>query len=101
MLRFWKAFLAAAVALAGLLSLTPSPASAAARPVVVVQGFYGPRWWYGPGWWGSYGPYWGPPYYAVPNTGTVKIKTEDKNAAVYIDDGYAGRAAKLKKFALR
>lgn len=101
MVRFWKAPLAA-VALAGLLSFAPTPAPAATRPVVIVRGFYGPGWWYGPGWdwYGWYGPYWGAPY-AVPVTGTVKLKTHDKHAAVYVDGGYAGVAEKLKKFPLR
>jgi hypothetical protein len=36
----------------------------------------------------------------VPYTGEVKIKTNDKKAAVFIDGGYAGQTAKLKKFAL-
>ncbi len=100
---FWKAPAVVAIGLAGLLSLSPTPVSAApSGQVVIVRGFYGPRWWYGPGWgwYGWYGP-WGPPYVAVPVTGTVKIKTHDKNAAVYVDGGYAGLTAKLKKFALR
>jgi PEGA domain len=84
------------IALAGLLTLVP--AASAAGVVVVGRGFYGPYGWYGPGW---YGPYWGPPYAVVPYTGQVKIKTNDKNAAVFVDGGYAGQAAKLKKFALR
>jgi len=100
MFRFWKVPLVAAVALAGVLSFARSPASAATRPVVVVRGFYGPGWWYGPGWYGWYGPYWGPAY-AVPATGTVKLKTQDEHAAVYVDGGYAGVAKKLKKFPLR
>ena len=103
MFRVWKAPLVTAIALAGFLSFSPTPTAAAPPPVVVSRGFYGPGWWYGPrrGWSGWYGPWWGPPYVAVPATGTVKIKTQDKNAAVYVDGGYAGPAAKLKKFALR
>ena len=93
---FRKLLFAAPIALAGLLTLVP--AAAAAQGVVVVGGgFYRPYGW-GPGW---YGPYWGPPYAVVPYTGQVKIKTNDKNAAVFVDGGYAGQAAKLKKFALR
>jgi hypothetical protein len=91
---FRRLLFAGPVALAGLLALVP--AAAAAQGVVVVGGgFYRP---YGPGW---YGPYWGPAYAVVPYTGQVKIKTNDKNAAVFVDGGYAGQAAKLKKFALR
>jgi hypothetical protein len=93
---FRKLLFAAPIALAGLLTLVP--ATAAAQGVVVVgRGFYRPYGW-GPAW---YGPYWGPPYAVVPYTGQVKIKTNDKNAAVFVDGGYAGQAAKLKKFALR
>ena len=83
------------IALAGLLALVPA-APAAQGVVVVGRGFYRPYGW-GPGW---YGPYWGP-YAVVPYTGQVKIKTNDKNAAVFVDGGYAGQAAKMKKFALR
>jgi hypothetical protein len=93
---FRKLMLAAPIALATLLV----PAASAAQGVVVVGGGfyrpYGPAWW-GPGW---YGPAYGP-YAVVPYTGQVKIKTNDKNAAVFVDGGYAGQAAKLKKFALR
>ncbi len=35
------------------------------------------------------------------NSGNVKIKTEVKDASVFVDGGYAGQARKLKKFALR
>ena len=47
-----------------------------------------------------YGPRWGAPYALVPYTGDLKIKTNNKNAGVFIDGGYAGQTAKLKKFAL-
>jgi hypothetical protein len=90
--------LVAPIVLASFLTLIP--AASAAGIVVVGGGFYRP---YGPAWWGPgwYGPYWGPPYAVVPYTGQVKIKTNDKNAAVFVDGGYAGQTAKLKKFALR
>jgi len=91
-----RLMLAAPIALATFLV----PAASAAQGVVVVGGGfyrpYGPVWW-GPGW---YGRAWAP-YAVVPYTGQVKIKTNDKNAAVFVDGGYAGQAAKLKKFALR
>jgi PEGA domain len=111
MRRFLKVPLIAVLALAGFLTFAPVTASAAmrgGRVVIVGGGFYG-RGWYGPGWgWGGwygpgwyYGPWgWGPGYY-VPNAGKVKIVTPDKNASVYIDGGYAGPVAKLKKFSLR
>jgi len=94
---FRKSRFVVPMALVGLLSL--ASVASAAQPVVVVGGgfyrFYGPGW--GPAW---YGPRWGAPYPIVPYTGEVKIKTNNKNAAVFIDDGYAGQTAKLRKFAL-
>jgi PEGA domain len=106
MRRFLKLPLIALLALAGFLTIAPVTASAAPRGRVVVvgggfygRGWYGPGWgWYGPGWY--YGPGWGPGYY-IPNAGKVKIVTPDKNASVYVDGGYAGPVAKLKKFSLR
>ena len=94
---FRRLLFAGPIVLAGLLLV---PAASAAQGVVVVGGFYRP---YGPAWWGPgwYAPYWGPSYAVVPYTGQVKIKTNNKNAAVFVDGGYAGQAAKLKKFALR
>ena len=96
---FRRLLFAGPIVLTGLLTLVPA-ASAAQGVVVVGGGFYRP---YGPAWWGPgwYGPYWGPSYALVPYTGHVKIKTNDKNAAVFVDGGYAGQAGKLKKFALR
>ena len=109
MRKFLKVPLIALLALAGFLTVAPVTASAApgGRVVVVGGGFYGRGWygpgpgwgWYGPGWYG--GPYgWAPGYY-MPNAGKVKIVTPDKNASVYVDGGYAGPVAKLKKFSLR
>ena len=106
MRKFLKVPLIAMLAVAGLLTIAPVTASAAGRVVIVGGGFYGRGWygpgwgWYGPGWYGPYG--WGPGYYYYgPNAGKVKIVTPDKNASVYIDGGYAGPVAKLKKFSLR
>ena len=111
MRKFLKVPLIAILAFAGFLIVAPVTASAApAGRVVVVRGgfygggWYGPGWgwygprWYGPAWYGAWG--WGPGYY-VPNAGKVKIVTPDKNASVYVDGGYAGTVAKLKKFSLR
>jgi hypothetical protein len=74
-------------------------------------GFYGGGWglgWYGPAWgWGGYYPYWGPyaygygyGYSSTPRYGDVKITDAGKDAMVYVDGGYAGRVAQLKKFRL-
>jgi len=46
-------------------------------------------------------PYAYPPDYMATNFGYVKIKTDLKNALVYVDGGFADRIEKAKKFALR
>src|SRR5712671_2924648 len=85
---------------------------ASARPRVFVGGYVGPRYygpafygpaWYGPGW-GWYGPGWAPygyGYTPAPTTGSVKFETKMKDAAVYVDGGYAGTVGELKTFHLR
>jgi len=65
-------------------------AGAAIRP----YRFYGPAWYPWPG-------AWGPSYVIVPQNGDVKIETHLKDAAVYVDGGYAGMTGKLKEFSLR
>ncbi len=95
-------------AIALLAFLTLAPMALAQRRVIVVQRrpsvviVQRPFFW-GPGWYDPYYP-WGPPYpygYAsVPSTGDVKLATDMKDASVYVDGGYAGRAGKLKKFPL-
>lgn len=95
MTRYWKA---SAIVLLAILTLAPL-ASAGPRRVVIVGGGFG----WGPSW---YSPYWGwgPGYYAyrpAANTGKVKLVTQMKDASVYIDDGFAGKAGKLKNFPLR
>jgi hypothetical protein len=94
-----------AIALLALVCIAPV---ASARPRVFVGGYFGPAFygpsWYGPGWYG-YGPGWGPGYgYGynnVPTTGSVKLETKMKDAAVYVDGGYAGTVGELKTFHLR
>ena len=46
-------------------------------------------------------PYAYPPDYMAANFGYVKIKTDHKDASVYVDGGFADKVAKAKKFALR
>jgi len=46
-------------------------------------------------------PYAYEPDYMAQNFGYVKIKTERKDASVYVDGGLADRLEKAKKFALR
>ena len=100
MTRYLRVSLIAVIALAVMLAVTPTPASAR---VFVRGGWYGWHggwgWGWGPGW---YGPaWWGPGYYYGPPAGTVKIDTPDRAAAVYIDGGYAGIVADMHKFSLR
>lgn len=46
-------------------------------------------------------PYAYPPDYMATNFGYVKIKTDRKDASVYVDGGFADKIEKAKKFALR
>lgn len=46
-------------------------------------------------------PYAYPPEYMAENFGYVKIKTDRKDASVYVDGGFADKVQKAKKFALR
>ena len=46
-------------------------------------------------------PYAYPPDYMATNFGYVKIKTDRKDAVVYVDGGFADRVKKANKFALR
>jgi len=63
----------------------------------------GPRFGYGYGY--GYGPYWGGPYYGsvyrAPTTGSVKFETPDKNAAVYVNEAFAGTVGQVKTLHLR
>ena len=98
----------APIALLAVLALVP--AASAQRGVVIIRGgyfggFYGPHFfgYIGPGPW-VYG-YWGAPYgfgyISGANSGEVKIDTKMKNASVYLDGGFIGKADKVKKFALK
>src|SRR5205814_4124230 len=46
-------------------------------------------------------PYAYPPDYMAANFGYVKIKTDRKDASVFVDGGFADKIDKAKKFALR
>lgn len=46
-------------------------------------------------------PYTYAPEYMAENFGYVKIKTDRKDASVYVDGGFADRVEKARKFALR
>ena len=94
------------IALLALVCIVPA---ASARPRVFVGGYFGPAYygpaWYGPGWygpgWGGYGAPYGYGYATAPTTGSVKFETKIKDAAVYVDGGYAGTVGELKTFQLR
>ncbi len=103
-----RIFKLAPIALLAVLALVP--AASAQRGVLIVRGgfyggFYGPHFfgYLGPGPW-IYG-YWGAPYgfryISGPNSGQVKIETKMKDASVYLDGGFIGKADKVKKFALK
>jgi hypothetical protein len=89
---------AAGITLSVLLSL-PSQLTANPRVWVRPQVRYysgAPYRWYPPH------EYWAPRFYfPAPVTGELKIKTEDKDARVYVDGGYLGIVRKLKTFELR
>jgi hypothetical protein len=93
-MRYLSIALASALTL-GFLGLAPT-ASAQRRRVVIVE--RGP-------FWGPFYPYYGyypyPPSYMAANYGEVRIDTHEKDAAVYIDGGYAAKIKEAKKFALR
>ncbi len=106
----WKALISTLVA--GLLvSLTPALSAQKAKPaapapmapppapnqqVIVVEPIrvYDPFFAY------PY-PYAYAPDYMAQNFGYVKIKTDLKDASVYVDGGFADKIGKAKKFALR
>ncbi len=93
MFRIWKA---SAIALAAVLALAPMASARPPRVVVHRQVFI----------WAPYDPFWGPwgppyTYVPAPYSGDVKLKTDMKDASVYVDGGYAGKASKLKRFSLR
>jgi hypothetical protein len=46
-------------------------------------------------------PYAYPPDYMAENFGYIKLKTDLKDASVYVDGGFADKIEKTKKFALR
>jgi hypothetical protein len=95
-----KSFLGALMLGGSLFVFLPQPAMARGRggggAVFVGGGFGGGYGWYDP-WWGY--PY--PGAYGVDNTGTVKFDTDVKDAAVYVDGGYAGTVGKVKSLRLR
>lgn len=113
MQRFWKAAL---IALLAVLILVPGGLARgddrdggfargdedfhAFNDPDFYPGYYGLG--YGMGWnnpW--YGGWWGSPSFYTPRTGDVKIITKRKDASVYVDGGYVGRAGKVKKIPLK
>src|SRR5262249_26136984 len=97
-MKIHKSFLVISIAaMVVIATVYVSPAQAAIQPIVIrPYHFYGPALYYP---WPR--AYWGPSYVVVPQTGDVKIDTHLKDAAVYVDGGYAGTTGKLKEFSLR
>ena len=86
------------LSLAALAVLGVAPSLVAGTRVFVEPRFgysYGPGYHWHSGWYG------GPVYFPAPVTGELKIKTEDKDARVYVDGGYLGTVRKNSKFDLR
>ncbi len=94
MARIWKA---SAIALLAILTLAPM--ASAHPPRVIVRRHVFIR--------APYDPFGGPPYpypytyVPAPYAGDVKLQTDMKDASVYVDGGYAGKANKLKRFSLQ
>ena len=65
-------------------------------PAFAYYGWYNPYFYARYEWYGPYEVY---PMYS--NTGELKLKTNVKDADVYINNAYAGKAAKLKTMWLR
>jgi hypothetical protein len=102
MRMLWKTFTSLALG-ALLLSSIPTAAQKAPPPpasqrVVIVEPVrvFDPFWAYPYPY-----PYPYPPDYMAQNFGYVKIKTDLKDASVYVDGGFANKIDKAKKFALR
>lgn len=98
-----KLYKTAAMALiaGSLLTVAPVASAQRVRGVIVYRSYPAYRWYPSPFYYGYYG-YYGSPYRYAPaeTVGYVRLKTELKDAMVYVDGGYAGRAGDLKKFAL-
>lgn len=96
-MKLCKSLLLMSIAATLMIAVFYAPtAGAAIRPYHFYGPVYGPAWYYP---WPR--AYWGPSYVFVPQTGEVKIDTHLKDAAIYVDGGYAGVTRKLKEFALR
>jgi hypothetical protein len=96
MFRLWKAPVIAAMA---ILTLAPIASAQQRQRVIVRRVIIVPT--YDPFFDPFYDPYYYRSYrYAPPTTGDVKLKTDMKNAAVYVDGGFAGTVHESKRFSL-
>jgi hypothetical protein len=102
--KLMRGFKVAGLVFGAFLMMT-LPASAAGRfrggiavgPAFSSWGWHNPYLYAPYGWYGSYGPYLS--YYS--SLGELKLKTNVKDADVYLNGAYAGKAAKLKTMWLR
>lgn len=97
MIKIWKLPLIAALA---MVTLAPLASAQQRQRVIVVRRYYAydPFFWDRWAWMNGYPPY--NSVYYPPTTGDVKLKTDRKEAAVYVDGGYAGKAKDRKRFSL-
>src|SRR5882757_1521973 len=96
---FTRALIIAAAGALLFTSLAPAASAQRVRGVFFVHPMYSPFYGYGYGY--PY-PYGYGPGYAPANIGYVQIETHHlKDASLYVDGGYAAKADKAKKFAIR
>jgi len=97
---FTRALMIAAAGALLFTSLAPAASAQRVRGVFFVHPVYSP-FFYGYGYGYPY-PYGYGPGYAPANVGYVQIESHHlKDASLYVDGGYAAKADKAKKFAIR
>jgi len=98
---FTRALMIAAAGALLFTSLAPAASAQRVHGVFFVRPVYSPFFGYGYGYGYPY-PYWYGPGYAPANVGYVQLESHHlKDASLYVDGGYAAKADKAKKFAIR
>ncbi len=84
------------IALSAILTLAPTALAQQRRTIIVRRYYVVPR--YDP----FYDPFFYSPYraYAPPTTGDVKLKTDVRDAMLYVDGGFVGEVKKNKRISL-